>query len=71
MNWTVESRTAAVDAILLRTPVLPVLAIDKLEHALPLARALVAGGLPVLEITLRTKVALEAIALLVQQCPEA
>ena len=71
MNWTVESRTAAVDAILLRTPVLPVLAIDKLEHALPLARALVAGGLPVLEITLRTKVALEAIALLAKECPEA
>jgi 2-dehydro-3-deoxyphosphogluconate aldolase/(4S)-4-hydroxy-2-oxoglutarate aldolase len=69
--WTVETRTAAVDAILLRAPILPVLAIDKLEHAVPLAKALVAGGLPVLEITLRTPIALEVIATLVKECPEA
>lgn len=43
-------------------PVIPVLVIDELRHAAPLARALVAGGLPVLEVTLRTPVALEAIA---------
>jgi 2-dehydro-3-deoxyphosphogluconate aldolase/(4S)-4-hydroxy-2-oxoglutarate aldolase len=42
-------------------PVIPVLTIRNLEHAVPLARALVAGGLPVLEITLRTPIALEAI----------
>ena len=42
-------------------PVIPVLVIDDLAHAEPLARALVAGGLPVLEVTLRTPCALEAI----------
>ncbi len=43
-------------------PVIPVLTIERLEDAQPLARALVAGGLPSLEITLRTDAALEAIA---------
>lgn len=41
-------------------PVIPVLVIDDVQHAVPLATALVAGGLPVLEVTLRTPVALEA-----------
>ena len=41
-------------------PVIPVLVVDKVEHAIPLATALVAGGLRVLEVTLRTPVALEA-----------
>ncbi|MGY6550247.1 MAG: bifunctional 4-hydroxy-2-oxoglutarate aldolase/2-dehydro-3-deoxy-phosphogluconate aldolase [Roseinatronobacter sp.] len=43
-------------------PVIPVLVIDDLAHAVPLAQALVAGGLPVLEVTLRTGCALDAIA---------
>lgn len=43
-------------------PVIPVINIERIEHAVPLGRALVAGGLPVLEVTLRTPVALEAIA---------
>ena len=43
-------------------PVIPVLTIDRVEDAQPLARALVAGGLPALEITLRTDAALDAIA---------
>ncbi|QFS82662.1 KHG/KDPG aldolase [Roseivivax sp. THAF197b] len=47
-------------------PVIPVLVIDDLAHARPLAEALVAGGLPVLEVTLRTPVALEAIAEMAQ-----
>ncbi len=42
-------------------PVIPVLVIDDLAHARPLAEALVAGGLPALEVTLRTPVALDAI----------
>ena len=41
-------------------PVVPVVVIDDLDHAVPLARALVAGGLPVIELTLRTPVALDA-----------
>ncbi len=47
--------------IMQTAPVIPVIVVDELEHAVPLARALVAGGLPVLEVTLRTPVALDAI----------
>lgn len=47
-------------------PVIPVLVIDDLAHARPLAEALVAGGLPVLEVTLRTECALDAIATMAQ-----
>lgn len=43
-------------------PVIPVLVIEDAAHAAPLARALVAGGLPVLEVTLRTGAAIEAIS---------
>lgn len=50
-----------LDDILVQAPVVPVLAIDRLEQAGPLARALVDAGLPVLEVTLRTPVALDAI----------
>lgn len=42
-------------------PVVPVLVLDELAHARPLAEALVAGGLPALEVTLRTPVALDCI----------
>lgn len=48
-------------------PVIPVIVIDRLEDAVPLARALVAGGVRVLELTLRTPVALQAIEAIVQQ----
>lgn len=47
-------------------PVVPVLVIDDLAHAAPLARALVAGGLPALEVTLRTPCALDAIRAMAQ-----
>lgn len=47
-----------------QAPMVPVLMIDDLAHAVPLAEALIAGGLPVLEVSLRTPVALQAIALM-------
>ncbi|HEX8224414.1 MAG TPA: bifunctional 4-hydroxy-2-oxoglutarate aldolase/2-dehydro-3-deoxy-phosphogluconate aldolase [Allosphingosinicella sp.] len=50
-----------IDHILTAAPVIPVLVIERLEDAVPVARALVEGGLPVLEVTLRTPVALDAI----------
>ena len=50
-----------LDTIFAAAPVIPVLVIDRVEDALPIARALVEGGLPVLEVTLRTPVALDAI----------
>lgn len=54
-------KTGLLLPILTGQPVIPVLRIDRAEDAAPLARALVAGGLPAIEITLRTPVALEAI----------
>jgi len=52
-------------------PVIPVVVIDDPETAVPLARALVAGGLPVIEVTLRTAAALDAIARIAAEVPEA
>ncbi|CAM3247847.1 KHG/KDPG aldolase [Sphingomonas antarctica] len=52
---------ALVDNLMRLSPVIPVLVIDDLAHAQPIARALVAGGLRVIEVTLRTPCALEAI----------
>ncbi|MCB1824639.1 MAG: bifunctional 4-hydroxy-2-oxoglutarate aldolase/2-dehydro-3-deoxy-phosphogluconate aldolase [Candidatus Competibacteraceae bacterium] len=52
-------------------PVIPVLVIEDLAQAVPLAQALVAGGVRVLEVTLRTAVALEAIRLIAREVPEA
>lgn len=56
-----EASVARLDAVFARAPVLPVLAIERLDDAVPLATALAEGGLPVLEVTLRTPVALAAI----------
>lgn len=50
-----------IDAICRLAPVIPVIVIERVEDAVPLARALVRGGLPVIEITLRTPAALDAI----------
>ena len=52
-------------------PVIPVLTVSDLAHAVPLARALVAGGLRVLEITLRTPVALASIEAVRKAVPDA
>ena len=50
-----------LDEIMSLAPVIPVLIIEDVAHAVPLGRALVAGGLPVLEITMRTPVASQCI----------
>ncbi|MBY8337745.1 bifunctional 4-hydroxy-2-oxoglutarate aldolase/2-dehydro-3-deoxy-phosphogluconate aldolase [Alteriqipengyuania sp. NZ-12B] len=50
-----------IEEIMRTAPVIPVLVMDRLEDAVPMAEALVAGGLRVLEVTLRTPVALDAI----------
>ncbi len=47
-----------------RAPIVPVIVVHDVAHARPLAEALVAGGLPALEVTLRTPVALEAIRIM-------
>jgi 2-dehydro-3-deoxyphosphogluconate aldolase / (4S)-4-hydroxy-2-oxoglutarate aldolase len=52
---------STIDKIMMMGPVIPVLVIDDVSHARPIAGALVAGGLHALEVTLRTPVALDAI----------
>jgi 2-dehydro-3-deoxyphosphogluconate aldolase / (4S)-4-hydroxy-2-oxoglutarate aldolase len=54
-----------------RTTVVPVLTIERLEDALPLAGALVRGGLTVLEVTFRTEAAAPAIAAIARELPDA
>lgn len=66
-----QTRNARIDAVFALAPVIPVLTIASLDDALPLARALAGNGLPVLEITLRTACALEAIALIARELPDA
>ncbi len=56
----------SIDTIMRTAPVIPVLVIDDPAHARPIATALVAGGLRVLEVTLRTPAALEVIAEMAQ-----
>ncbi len=60
-----------IAAIAARAPVIPVLTIDRVEAAVPLAQALVRGGLPVLEVTLRTEAALQALELIAREVPDA
>ncbi len=57
--------------ILAASPVMPVIVIDEPASAVPLARALVAGGIRVLEVTLRTAAALDAIRAIVAEVPDA
>ncbi|GII77235.1 ketohydroxyglutarate aldolase [Sphaerisporangium rufum] len=58
-------------SILDLAPVVPVVVIDDVETAVPIARALVAGGLPAIEVTLRTPCALEAITRIAAEVPGA
>lgn len=51
-------------------PVMPVVVLERLADAVPVARALVAGGLPAIELTLRTDVALDAIRAIADEVPE-
>lgn len=68
---TASITTAALQGLLAQTPVVPVLILEDAEAAVPLARALVRGGIRVLEVTLRTPSALEAIARIRAEVPEA
>ncbi|MBD2791184.1 bifunctional 4-hydroxy-2-oxoglutarate aldolase/2-dehydro-3-deoxy-phosphogluconate aldolase [Xenorhabdus szentirmaii] len=65
-NWKITAENILTDG-----PIVPVIVIDEIEHAIPLAKALVEGGIRVLEVTLRTECALEAIRLIAKEVPEA
>lgn len=60
-----------IAAIAALAPVIPVLTVESRGTAVPLARALVRGGLPVLEMTLRTEAALDALRAIAAEVPEA
>jgi 2-dehydro-3-deoxyphosphogluconate aldolase/(4S)-4-hydroxy-2-oxoglutarate aldolase len=67
---TLLDHTAALDALLTGDPVVPVVVLDKAADAVPLARALLAGGLHSIELTLRTPAALSAIERIASAVPE-
>ncbi len=60
-----------VFAALGNNPVVPVLVVENADHAVPMAKALVAGGLTALEVTLRTKSAMDVIERIANEVPEA
>ncbi len=65
-NWTISPA-----AVFASGPVVPVLVIHDVAHAIPLAEALIAGGIKVLEVTLRTPAALDVIREIADKVPEA
>ncbi|GHC64346.1 2-dehydro-3-deoxy-phosphogluconate aldolase [Limoniibacter endophyticus] len=65
------SGSARMKSLLGQQKVVPVIKIDDLENAVPLARALASGGLPLIEVTLRTKAALDCIRKIAAEVPEA
>ena len=70
-DFSPATTTSTLLTIMNTSPVIPVMVIEDVNHAVPLARALVAGGLKVLEITLRTDAALESIQRITAEVPEA
>lgn len=65
-----EKKLSARD-VMRDAPVIPVIVLADVAHAVPLARALVAGGIRMLEVTLRTPAALDCIAAIAAEVPEA
>ncbi|WFU44542.1 bifunctional 4-hydroxy-2-oxoglutarate aldolase/2-dehydro-3-deoxy-phosphogluconate aldolase [Bradyrhizobium sp. CB82] len=68
---TTTAKQEKLAALFRAATVIPVLTIERLEDAVPLARALVAGGVKTLEVTLRTSVAIEAAKAMISEVPEA
>ncbi|MBS4002966.1 MAG: keto-hydroxyglutarate-aldolase/keto-deoxy-phosphogluconate aldolase, partial [Afipia sp.] len=66
-----SERQAALEKILIPARIIPVLTIARVEDGVPLARALVAGGVKTLEITFRTDAAADAARAIIAEVPEA
>ena len=66
-----SAKQAALDQILVPARIVPVLTIERVEDGVPLARALVAGGMKVLEVTLRTEAATAAAKAIIAEVPDA
>lgn len=65
-SWNIQP-----EQVFAQSPIVPVMVINHIDQAVPLAKALVAGGISVLEVTLRTECALAAITKIAQEVPEA
>lgn len=65
-----NEKLTALD-VMLDKPVIPVIVLNDVAHAVPMAKALVAGGIRMLEITLRTSVALDCMRAIANEVPEA
>ncbi|WP_315767364.1 bifunctional 4-hydroxy-2-oxoglutarate aldolase/2-dehydro-3-deoxy-phosphogluconate aldolase [Bradyrhizobium sp. SZCCHNR2012] len=68
---SMQDKRAKLDAIFALAPVIPVITIEDAKQAVPLARALVKGGLRAIEITLRTQAGLDAARAIIAEVPEA
>ena len=68
---TATPKQEKLAALFEQATIIPVLTIERLEDAVPLARALVAGGVPTLEVTLRTPIAIESAKAIMAHVPEA
>ncbi len=66
-----SARQAALEKILIPARIIPVLTIERVEDGVPLARALVAGGVKVLEVTFRTEAAAETAKAIIAKVPDA
>ena len=74
MNMTfkaIDLKSLTALQVMQDAPVIPVIVLNDIAHAVPLARALVAGGIRMLEVTLRTPQALACIAAIAKEVPEA
>ena len=67
----VETKTLTAIEVMRDAPVIPVIVLNDVAHAVPLARALVAGGIRMLEVTLRTPQALQCIEAIARDVPDA
>lgn len=66
-----QGRALTAQDVMADAPVIPVIVLHEVAHAVPLARALVAGGIRMLEVTLRTPVALQCMERIARDVPEA
>jgi 2-dehydro-3-deoxyphosphogluconate aldolase / (4S)-4-hydroxy-2-oxoglutarate aldolase len=65
------ARVTPIAEVVSAVPVIPVIVLEDVAHAVPLARALLAGGLTVLEVTLRSEAALSGIRAIARELPQA
>ena len=68
--WTDRQNVPLIDDFCSQSPIIPVVAIQSADDAIPLAEALIAGGINVIEITLRTQAALQSMELIAKHLPE-